>query len=149
MNTKNIVFILLFRISAFLAKKLILKILGFPFRIFYKFFIQWLLGIDIPDTTSIGKNLKIYHGHGLVVSNLAIIGNNVILRQNTTIGNAKPYGGSPVIGNNVEIGANCVVIGEIKIGNNSIIAAGSVVVKDVPENVIVAGNPAKVIKSIL
>lgn len=149
MNTKNIVFILLFRTSAFLANKFILKIVGFPFRIFYKFFVQWLLGIDIPDTTSIGKNLKIYHGHGLVVSNLAIIGNNVILRQNTTIGNAKPNGGSPVIGNNVEIGANCVVIGEIKIGDNSIIAAGSVVVKDVPANVIVAGNPAKVIKSIL
>ena len=46
----------------------------------------------------------------------------------------------------MEIGANSVIIGDIKIGNNSIIAAGSIVLKDVPTNVIVAGNPAKIVK---
>ena len=51
----------------------------------------------------------------------------------------------PVIGNNVSIGANSVIIGAIKIGNNSIIAAGSIVVKDVLKNSVVAGNPAKLI----
>jgi len=146
MNTKSLYFNFWFRLSNFITKYTVLKIIGFPIRLFYKFHIQWVLGIDIPDTTQIGKNLELFHGQGLVIHSATIIGDNVILRHNTTIGNAKPKGGCPVIGDNVEIGANSVIIGEIVIGDNSIIAAGSVVVKDVPKNVIVAGNPAKIIK---
>jgi serine O-acetyltransferase len=51
----------------------------------------------------------------------------------------------PSIGNNVELHANCIVIGGITIGNNVIIGAGAVVVKDVPDNAIVVGNPAQII----
>ena len=54
----------------------------------------------------------------------------------------------PTIGDNVEVGANVVIIGDIEIGNNVVIGAGSVVVKSIPSNCIVAGNPAKVIKQI-
>ena len=57
-------------------------------------------------------------------------------------------GGSPVIGDNVNIGSNSCIIGELSIGDNVIIGAGSVVVKDVPSNVVVAGNPAKIIRHI-
>lgn len=52
-----------------------------------------------------------------------------------------------IIGNNVNIGADTVIIGDVKIGKNAIVGAGSVVIRDVPENVTVAGNPAKIIKS--
>jgi hypothetical protein len=76
------------------------------------------------------------------------IGKNFVCRQCTTIGN-KIDGRNdliPVIGDNVTIGSNVVIIGNIRIGNNVIIGAGSVVVKDIPENCIVVGNPASIIK---
>lgn len=76
------------------------------------------------------------------------IGKNFSCRQNTTIGNKldnRPKE-RPTIGNNVTVGANVVIIGDINIGDNVIIGAGSVVVKDIPDNVIVAGNPARIIK---
>ena len=55
-------------------------------------------------------------------------------------------GGRPVIGNNVSIGCHACIVGDVHIGNNVTIGAGSVVVKDVPDNCVVAGNPARVIK---
>lgn len=55
---------------------------------------------------------------------------------------------APTIGNNVIIGANATIIGGISIGDNSIIGAGAVVVKDVQQNTIVAGNPAKIIRKV-
>lgn len=148
-NTKGLLFIVFFRLSNLFSRNVILKILGLPIRLLYKIIVQWVLGIDIPDQTKIGKGFKVFHGQGLIISNLTIIGNNVTVRHNTTIGNAKHDGGCPIIGNNVNIGANSVVIGDINIGSNSFIAAGSVVVKDVPANVIVAGNPAKIIKQLV
>lgn len=147
-NTKGLVFIISFRLCNYLTKNWFLRIIGIPFRLLYKLNIQWLLGIDIPDTTKIDFGFQVMHGQGLAINGETIIGRNVLVRQNTTIGNARKDGGCPIIGDNVEIGANSVIIGEISIGKNSIIAAGSVVVKDVPEYVIVAGNPAKTIKSI-
>lgn len=147
-NTKGSIFIFFFRLSSFFVKNKFLKIIGFPVRLLYKVLFQWVLGIDIPDQTKIGKHFNVYHGQGLIINSATIIGENVMVRQNTTIGNSKPGGGAPVIENNVKIGANSVVIGEIIIGENSIIGAGSVVVKNVPKNVIVAGNPAKIINTI-
>lgn len=147
-NTKGLIFIISFRICNYFTRNWFLRIIGIPFRLLYKLNIQWLLGIDIPDTTKIDYGFQVMHGQGLAVNGETIIGRNVLVRQNTTIGNAKKDGGCPIIGDNVEIGANSVIIGEISIGKNSIIAAGSVVVKDVPEYVIVGGNPAKIIKSI-
>lgn len=145
-NTKGLLFILAFRSSSFFAKSAVLRLMGFPIRLSYKLFIQWVLGIDVPDTTAIGRSFNVFHGSGLVIHRETIIGKNVIVRHNTTIGNAREEGGCPRIGNNVNIGANSVIIGAISIGNNSIVAAGSVVIRDVPDNVVVAGNPAIVVK---
>lgn len=58
------------------------------------------------------------------------------------------WGGSPIIGNNVNIGSNSCIIGHVTIGDNVIIGADSIVVKDVPSNVVVAGNPSKIIRHI-
>lgn len=144
-NSKGIIFITAFRTSSFFTNTKFLKIIGLPIRVSYKILFQWVLGIDIDDTTKIGIGFNVYHGQSLIINRGTIIGKNVIVRHNTTIGIAKEGGNSPIIGDNVTIGANTVVIGDIKIGNNSMIGAGSVVIKDVPENAVVAGNPAKII----
>ena len=119
-------------------------------RCLYGLYTQFVLGCDINPSTKIGTGFKIFHSaHASVVSPGTIIGNNVSLRQNTTIG-AKGFDGaekSPIIEDNVTIGPNVCIIGDITIGEGTIIGAGAVVVKDVPAHTIVVGNPAKVIKS--
>lgn len=122
---------------------------GKIWRLLYTFYSEYVLGCDIKFTTKIGEGFTIAHAaHGSVVSPTAVIGKNVSLRQNTTIGSKGFLGAekSPIIGDNVVIGPNVCIIGDIRVGENSIIGAGAVVVKDVPANAVVAGNPAKIIK---
>jgi putative colanic acid biosynthesis acetyltransferase WcaB len=149
-NTKGKLITLSFRISSYFYQKKSNKIIyfsGIVFIVLHKVIVQWILGVDLPEKTKIGKSLCIYHGQGLTVNEETIFGDNITLRQNTTIGNKFDGGKSPTFGNNINIGANSVIIGEILIGDNVIIGAGSVVIKDVPSNSVVAGNPAKIIKT--
>lgn len=143
-NTKGLIFILLFRMSSFCARTIFRRIIGFPIRLFYKVVFEFIYGIEIRDVTMLGEGFNIYHGYGTVKSK---IGNYVTIRHNTTIGdsgfNSK---GCPIIGNHVQIGVGSILLGPIKIGDNVLIAAGSVVIKDVPSNCLVGGNPAKVLK---
>lgn len=148
MNTKSSFLIFFFRVSNFFTKNSFLKILGFPFRLLYRIVIRWVLSVDIPDKTHIGKNLVIYHGFGLVIHEDTVIGKNVVLRHCTTIGNRSKGGGCPIIQDNVNIGANVVIIGSITIGYNSIIGAGSVVLHNVEPNSVYVGNPAIKIKDL-
>lgn len=147
-NTKGKIFLFFFKISNFFTKNKFRKIIGFPVRKLYMITVQWFMGIDISDTTVFGKGFKVFHGQGLIIHSDTKIGNNVTVRHNTTIGVARDDGKCPIIGNNVNIGANSVIIGEIEIGDNVIVAAGSIVIKSIPPNKIVAGNPAKIIKDI-
>jgi putative colanic acid biosynthesis acetyltransferase WcaB len=124
--------------------------LAIPCRGVYQILVEWILGIELPWDTQVGANLKLQHGQGLVVNHHTIIGDHCILRNGTTIGNKQradgSYSASPKIGDHVDIGCNVVIIGPLTIGDNAVIGAGSVVVKDVPANAVVAGNPAKVIR---
>jgi putative colanic acid biosynthesis acetyltransferase WcaB len=146
-NSKGTIFLYCFRVSAFFRKNLFLKVVGFPIRLFYQFFVQWVLGIDIPDSTKIGNNFNLYHGCGIVINEKTIICDNVTIRQCTTIGNSSAFSGCPVIGDNVDVGANVVIIGPISIGKNCTIGAGSVLTKNIPSNSVVVGNPARIIKT--
>jgi len=103
----------------------------------------------VPYTTKIGKGSKFaYGGIGVVLHSRAVIGSRVIIGQGVTVGRKLSPNGVPTIGNDVYISAGARVLGEIVVGDNVIIGANSVVVSDVPPNCIVAGAPAKVIRSI-
>lgn len=149
-NAKGKIVMVLFRLAQLATRNRILFLVMIPYLLFYKVAVEWFLGIEIPYTVRIGKNLFLAHGQALVVIHGATIGDNCVLRQSTTIGikrNADgTYSRCPVIGNNVEIGANACIIGDIRIGNNVVIGAGAVVVKNVPDNSIVIGNPARIIR---
>ena len=97
----------------------------------------------IPDSTKIGKGLYFAHPYSTVL-NAKSIGDNFSCIHCTTLG--KKDSKRPVIGDNVTIGCNACIIGGVNIGNNVTIGAGAVVVKDVPDNAIVVGNPARIIK---
>ena len=96
----------------------------------------------------IGKGLFIDHGHGVVIGETTIIGDNVTIYQGVTLGGTGNETGKrhPTIEDNVLISAGAKVLGSITIGKNSKIGAGSVVVSDVPPNSTVVGVPGRVIK---
>ena len=106
---------------------------------------------------SIGNNSQINKNVELDFSGDLIIGDNVIISENSTIMShdhglnpkSQPIKVKKTIGSNVWVGARTIVLSQVKtIGNNSIIASGSVVTKNVPDNVIVGGNPAKIIRTL-
>lgn len=152
-NFKTRFILSLFRIANLASINKLYFFILLPFSIFYRVFIEWILGCELPFKTVVGRGLIIFHGQALVVNCDTIIGSNCTLRSSTTIGNKKLADGtdsaSPIIGNNVDIGSNVCIIGPITIGDNVKIGAGSVVIKNVESNCVVAGNPARVIKTLL
>ena len=104
-------------------------------------------GIEIHPGAQIGEGFFIDHGHGVVIGETTIIGNNVTLYQGVTLGGTGKECGKrhPTLGDNVMVGAGARVLGNITIGNNCKIGAGSVVVKNVPDNCTVVGIPGKIV----
>lgn len=106
-------------------------------------------GIEIHPGASIGKNLFIDHGTGVVIGETAVIGDNVTMFHGVTLGgtgNEKGKKRHPTIGNNVFIGAGAKILGNIAIGNNVKIGANAVVLKDVEDDRTVVGIPGYVVK---
>lgn len=105
-------------------------------------------GIEIHPGAKIGKGLFIDHGTGVVIGETAEIGENCTIYQGVTLGGTgKDHGKRhPTLGNNVMVGAGAKVLGPFKVGDNSRIAAGAVVLDEVPENSTAVGVPARVVK---
>lgn len=105
-------------------------------------------GIEIHPGATIGKGLFIDHGHGVVIGETAILGDNVTLYQGVTLGGTGKETGKrhPTIGNNVMVSAGAKILGSFTIGENSKIGAGSVVLSEIPPNSTVVGVPGRVVK---
>ena len=105
-------------------------------------------GIEIHPGATIGEGLFIDHGDGVVIGETSVIGDNVTIYQGVTLGGTGKETGKrhPNIGNGVTIGAGAKVLGPITIGDNSKVGAGAIVLRDVPPNCTVVGNPGRVVK---
>jgi len=115
-------------------------------------FSRFLTGIEIHPKVKIGKNLFIDHGMGVVIGETSEIGNNVTIYHMVTLGGISPSIDSneqrsikrhPTLKDNVVIGSGAQILGPVIIGENSKIGANAVVTKDVPDNAIMIGIPAK------
>ena len=104
-------------------------------------------GIDIHPAARIGRGIMIDHAHSIVIGETAVVGDNVSMLHAVTLGGTGKEDSDrhPKIGDNVLIGAGAKVLGNIKVGDCSRIAAGSVVLKEVPPCTTVAGVPAKIV----
>lgn len=109
---------------------------------------RFLTGIEIHPGAKVGRGFFIDHGMGVVIGETAEIGENVLIYHGVTLGGASLKIGKrhPTIGNNVIIGAGAKLFGPLTVGDNSQIGGGAVVVKDVPANSVVVGNPGRVVK---
>lgn len=105
-------------------------------------------GIEIHPGAQIGKGLFIDHGHGVIIGETAVVGDNVTLYQGVTLGGTGKEQGKrhPTVGNNVMISAGAKILGSFTIGDNSKIGAGSVVLEEVPPGSTVVGVPGHVVK---
>ena len=107
-----------------------------------------LTGIEIHPAAKIGKRLFIDHGTGVVIGETSVIGDDCTIYQGATLGGTGKETGKrhPTVGNGVMIGSGAKVLGPVKIGDHSKIAAGAVVLKDIPERCTAVGIPARIVK---
>jgi len=108
---------------------------------------RFLTQIEIHPGATIGEGLFIDHGAGVVIGETAEVGDNVTIYQGVTLGGTGKEKGKrhPTIGNNVVISTGAKVLGSFKVGDNVRIGAGSVVLREVPENCTVVGVPGRIV----
>ena len=120
-----------------------------------KFIARWIsqhsrrrTGVEIHPGATIGKGLVIDHGMGVVIGETAVIGDNCTIYQNVTLGGTgKDHGKRhPTLGNNVLVGSGAKVLGPFNVGDNARIAAGAVVLSEVPADSTAVGVPARIVR---
>lgn len=118
-----------------------------PLALYLQSRISEVFAMDIHPAAVIGKGILIDHGTGVVIGETAVVGDDVSMLHEVTLGGTGKESGDrhPKVGNGVLIGAGAKILGNIKIGEGSKIAAGSVVLNEVPPHSTVAGIPAKVV----
>lgn len=105
-------------------------------------------GVEIHPGATIGRGLVIDHGMGVVIGETTVIGDNCLIYQGATLGGTGKDQGKrhPTLGDNVMVGAGARVLGPFKVGDNSRIAAGAVVLSEIPPNSTAVGVPARVVR---
>ncbi|MBR4720869.1 MAG: serine O-acetyltransferase [Clostridia bacterium] len=131
------------------------RVAHFFYRHNLKFLARWIsqvtrfwTGIEIHPGAKIGKGLFIDHGMGVVIGETAEIGDNCTIYQGVTLGGTGTEKGKrhPTLGNNVMVGCGAKILGPFTVGDNSKIAAGAVVLSEVPANSTCVGVPARIVK---
>ena len=135
--------LLAYRISHWLWKR---KLPFFP-RLISQI-ARWLTGVEIHPGATIGTGFFIDHGMGVVIGETTEIGDYVTLFQGVTLGGTGKERGKrhPTLGNHVVVGAGAKVLGGIRIGDNVKVGANAVVLRSVPANSTVVGNPGRIVK---
>lgn len=111
-----------------------------------RFFTKAIAKNYIPETCQIGPKLRLEHGgNGVFINSRAVIGENVRIFQQVTIGFANNENEVPIIRDNVLLGAGSRILGKIEIGDNAIVGANAVVITSVPPNTTAVGVPARLI----
>lgn len=131
------------------------RVAHFFYKRGFRFLARWIsqnsrfwTGIEIHPGAQIGKGLFIDHGMGVVIGETTIIGDNCTIYQGVTLGGTGKEKGKrhPTLGNNVMVGSGAKVLGPFTVGDNSKIAAGAVVLSEVPPNSTCVGVPARIVK---
>lgn len=137
-----------FRIASYLHSKrnIFAKITYLPVRIIY-LHCQRITGIQLPVGTKVGNGLMFNHYSCIVIAGSATIGDNCTVFQGVTIGRTWDDTPPPIIGNNCVICAGAKVIGGVTIGDRAVIGANAVVTKDVPNDAVSVGVPAKIVSN--
>jgi serine O-acetyltransferase len=109
---------------------------------------RWITGVEIHPGATIGSGFFIDHGMGVVIGETTEIGDSVTLFQGVTLGGTGKQRGKrhPTLGSHVVVGAGAKVLGGIRIGDNVKIGANAVVLRPVPSNSTVVGNPGRIVK---
>ena len=132
---------------------IIIRILGIKLKFRNPLINQYADMCYLPSLEYLkAQNTIFKHPIGIVINKECIIGKNCEIYQGVTLGRGKYFEetkrNTPIIGSNVKIYANATIVGGVMIGDNAIIGAGSVVINNVDDNTLVAGNPASVIRKI-
>lgn len=109
---------------------------------------QWVSGIDLPYTVIVGRRVRFEHFGGMILI-ADQIGDDVIIRQNTTLGIVsadRPFD-RPVIENGVELGAGAVIVGDVYVGAGARVGASAVVISNVPRGARIGGVPARLLSN--
>ena len=126
------------------------RLLRIPLTVIYRLgakSCEWFGGIMLPYTVRVGRRVTLEHFGGMILV-AQTIGDDVILRQNTTLGisGLDALQDRPVLGARAEIGAGAVIVGPVHIGEDAIVGANAVVTKHVPAGAVVGGVPARLIR---
>jgi serine O-acetyltransferase len=127
------------------------KLLRIPATVIYRIMFkmcEWICGIHLPYTVKVGRRVRLDHFGGMILVAQSI-GDDVIIRQNTTFGisDTDDLRAWPIIGDRVHIGAGAVIVGKVFVGDDAIVGANAVVVRDVQPGQKVGGVPARPIGS--
>jgi serine O-acetyltransferase len=125
------------------------KIVRAPLTILYSLMrqvVQRLWGIKLAYVVKVGRRVKIEHFGGMILGARSI-GNDVVIRQNTTLGVAHRGANNckPIIEDRVDIGCGACILGYVRVGHDSVIGANAVVIRDVPPHSLAVGVPARII----